>query len=130
MEYFLPPSPSLLSFGLIPACFFIFTPLFQSIPLQKLRIAVTSRKYSPQVGLHFVGNSHGISCFLAEIRYMAWAFRLRKFWKFCISIVFNFSWDDCKSHKELKTFIMQNVIYEKGPLKKAHLSSKVSQGEG
>ena len=34
------------------------------------------------------------------------------------------------SHKEGKTFIMQNVIYEKGPLKKAHLSSKVSQGEG
>ena len=28
--------------------------------------------------------------------------------KFCISIVPNFSWDDCKSQEKLKTMLMQN----------------------
>ena len=28
--------------------------------------------------------------------------------KFCISIVFGFSWDDCKSQEKLKTMFMQN----------------------
>ena len=27
--------------------------------------------------------------------------------KFCLSIVFNFSWDDCMSQEKLKTMLMQ-----------------------
>ena len=29
---------------------------------------------------------------------------------FCISIVFTFSWEDCKSLEKLKTMLMQNLL--------------------
>ena len=36
---------------------------------------------------------------------------------FCISIVFNFSWDDCKSQEKLKTMLMQKKF---GGVNKVH----------
>ena len=29
--------------------------------------------------------------------------------KFCITIVFEFSWDDCNTQEKLETMVMQNV---------------------
>ena len=34
--------------------------------------------------------------------------------KFCITIVFDFSWDDCNTQEKLETMVMQNVFDGKG----------------
>ena len=32
--------------------------------------------------------------------------------KFCITILFHFSWDDCKTREKLDTIVWQNIILE------------------
>ena len=43
--------------------------------------------------------------------------------KFCISIVFVFSWDYCKSKEKLETMLMQNLV---GQTKRIMVFSKVA----
>ena len=45
--------------------------------------------------------------------------------KFCISIVFKFSWEDCKYQEKLETMLMQNFFEGKGVNKVYYGNGKV-----